>query len=55
MEEEATDSLRARDIGALTTLGSFVPTDKKRRKWQYVSVGYLGQIALRRAAMLHDA
>jgi hypothetical protein len=30
MKKEATNSLRARDIGALTTLGTFVYTDRKK-------------------------
>jgi hypothetical protein len=36
MEEETTNSLIAEDIGAPITLGSFAPTDQKRRKQQYI-------------------
>jgi hypothetical protein len=32
MEEEATGSLRAGDVGALTTLGSFAPHRSEKKK-----------------------
>jgi hypothetical protein len=47
VKEETTHSLRARDVAALVTLGSFFWTDQKRRNGS-MPVGYSGQAVLKR-------
>jgi hypothetical protein len=40
-EEQTAHSLRVRDVGAPTTLGTFTCTDQKKKKWWY-PLGYSG-------------